>query len=78
MVWGEQEGGDVLDLRGGDGVNLGEEVVDDALTAVVEVVAGEVEGILFAVVTGDGYLTFELSLGGSELTGGEGVLHRLV
>ena len=71
-------GGDVLDLRGGDGVDLGKEVVDDALATVVQVVAGEVEDILFAVVTGDGYLAFELSLGGSELAVTQGMLYHLV
>ena len=71
-------GGDVLDLRGGDGVDLGEEVVDDAFTTVVQVVTGEVEGILFAVIAGNGYLAFELSLGGSKLAGGKGMLHHLV
>ena len=70
--------GDVLELGSGEGVDLLEQRLDAALLAVVQEVLGEVEGELLAIVAGNGYLTFQLSLGGIELSLGEGMLHEAV
>ena len=56
--------GSLLYFLGGYLVDVVEQLVDVALPAVVEEALAEVECKLFAGVTGNGYLTLELSLGG--------------
>ena len=46
--------------------------------AVVQVTPTEVKGELFAVIAGNGDLTFQLSFGGRELPFAQGLLHDTV
>ena len=77
-LWTEDVLSDVLQLGSGDGIDALQQDVYVAQLTAVEVMACKVEGKLLTVVAGDGQLTFQLSLGGSQLTVGEGVLHDAV
>ena len=68
----------VLQLRGREGVDALKELVDVALLTVVQEVLGHVEGILLAIVAGDGYLPLQLALGGGQLAVAQRVLHQAV
>ena len=77
-LWTEDVLGDVLQLGSGDGIDALQQDVYVAQLTAVEVMACKVEGKLLTVVAGYGELTFQLSLGGSQLTVGEGMLHDAV
>jgi hypothetical protein len=65
-----------LYVLGRDFVNLGKEGIKVALMAMMQITPAEVEGKLFPVVTGDGYLSLYLPLGRRELCLGEWFLHQ--
>ena len=50
-----------------DGINLTEECVQITLHAMMEVTPAKVEGKLFPIVAGNGYLTLQLPFGSREL-----------
>ena len=68
----------VLQLLCRNGVNLLQEGVDITFFVVMQETLGKVEGELLTVVAGNGYLSFELSLGGCQLALAQGVLHHAV
>ena len=77
-VRGEEVESHLLYVGGGDGIDFSVEAVEVALFVFEEEGFTEVEGKLLAVVAGDGYLTFQLLLGGSECRWCQGAGHELV
>lgn len=73
---GEELLGDLLDLRSGDGVDMGIEGGDVFLPAPVEETLAEVEGEVLPVIAGHADLTFELLLRRLQLPVGEGLVHK--
>ena len=78
MVGGEKFAGDGLEFFGGEGIDAMVEGFDVSFIPMMQITPAEVEGKLFAVVTGDGQLSFELALSSDELLLTEGLLHQTV
>ena len=70
--------GDILYLCGTDSIDALHQLVDITLTTIVQIVLGNIHGKLFAIVASNGYLSFQLALGSSQLAIGQRVLHHLV
>ena len=64
----------VLQLLGSNGIDLPEKVIDVAFLIIMQETLGKIEGKLFAVITGNGYLPFYLSLGSLQLSVGKRML----
>ena len=59
-----------------DGIDTGKEHIKVALASMVEEIPTEVEGKLLTIVTGDGELSLQLSLGSHQLRGRELTEHH--
>ena len=70
--------GNILNLCRRDGIDAEQQLGNATLVPIVQEVFGEVEGKLFAVVAGDGQLTFQLSFSSLQLTFRQRVLHESV
>ena len=70
--------GNILNLCRRDGIDAEQQLGNATFVTIVQEVFGEVEGKLFAVVAGDGQLTFQLSFGSLQLTFGQRVLYESV
>ena len=69
---------DILDLCRRDGIDAKQQFGNAALMAVMQKVFGKVECKLFAIVAGNGQLSFQLPFGSLQLTFGQGMLHEPV
>ena len=69
---------DILNLGRRDGFDAKQQLGDAAFVTIMQEVFSEVECELFAVVAGNGQLTFQLSFGSLQLTFGQWVLHKSV
>ena len=70
--------GDILYLCSSNGVDALHQLVDITLTTIVQIVLSYIQGKLLTIVTGNGYLSFQLALGCSQLAICQRMLHDLV
>ena len=70
--------GDILYLCRTDSIDALHQLVDVALTTIVQIVLGNIQGKLLTVVAGNGYLSFQLALGSCQLALCQRMLHHLV
>ena len=78
MVGGEKVAGNGLEFFCCDGIDALVEGLEVPLIPMMQITPAEVEGKLFAVVTGDGQLSFAMPLSRDELLRTEGLLHQTV
>ena len=76
MIFCKDVAGHLLQVLGGEAVDVAHDVAEVALLSAVQVVLGEVEGKLLATVAGNGQLALQLLLGLAQLGGGEWMLYE--
>ena len=78
MVFGKELLSHLLQVLGGETVNMSHDVVEVALLTLMQEGLGEIEGELFTTIAGDGQLTLQLLFGLVQLGGSERSFHQSV